>query len=78
MKALADFAKDALELPADKRLTLARILLELSDEREHENPAGCDVESDEVIVARMESVRDGRALASDLEEVMARLESRLP
>jgi len=32
MKAIAELAKDALELPRVQRLTLARILLDLSEE----------------------------------------------
>ena len=74
MKALAEFAKDALELPAEKRLTLARILLDLSDEQEHESAADSEAAWDEVIVARMEAVKDGSAHASDLEAVIGRLE----
>jgi len=74
MKALAEFAKDALELPAEKRLTLARILLDLSDEQDHESAADSEAAWDEVIVARMESVKDGSAHASDLEAVIGRLE----
>ncbi len=78
MKALADFAKDALELPAGKRLTLARILLDLSDEQANEDPADFEAVWDEVIVARMEAVKAGRDHASDLEAVMARLERHAP
>ena len=78
MKALADFAKDALELSAGKRLTLARILLDLSDEQANEDPADFAAVWDEVIVARMEAVKAGRAHASDLEAVMARLERHAP
>ena len=76
MKALAECARDALELPAGKRLTLARILLDLSDERENGDLGECEAAWDEVIAARIQAVKDGRARASDLEEVMARFERR--
>ncbi len=76
MKALAEFAREALELPAGKRLTLARILLDLSDERENGDMGDSEAAWDEVIAARIQAVKDGRALAADLEEVMARFEQR--
>lgn len=78
MKALAEFAKDALELPAEKRLTLARILLELSDEETVVSAGDSEAAWEEVIAARMEAVKGGRARASNLDEVMARLERRAP
>lgn len=78
MKALAEFAKEALELPAGKRLTLARILLDLSDERENGDMRDSEAAWDAVIVARMEAVKDGHARASDLEDVMARLGRQAP
>jgi hypothetical protein len=78
MKALAEFAKDALELPAEKRLTLARILLELSDEETDVGAGDSEAAWEEVIASRMEAVKGGSARASDLDEVMARLERRAP
>lgn len=76
MKALAEFAKEALELPAGKRLTLARILLDLSDDREIGDVEDSEAAWDDVIAARIQAVKDGRARASDLEDVIARFEQR--
>jgi hypothetical protein len=77
MKAISEVAKDALELPPIQRLTLARILLELSDGEGDFSP---EVEADweTEICRRMEEVRAGRARSGDFDEVFTRLDQRFP
>jgi putative addiction module component (TIGR02574 family) len=75
MKAISELAKEALELPPSQRLTLARILLELSDEDPGLSP---DVEAawEEEICRRMVEVKAGRARSSGFEDVFERLDRR--
>lgn len=75
MKAIAELAKDALELPRSERLTLARILLDLSEEERDYSP---EVEAawEQEICRRMEEVKTGTAQSSGFEEVFARLDRR--
>ena len=77
MKAISEVAKDALELPPDQRLTLARILLDLSDENEDFSP---DIEAawETEICRRMVEVKAGRVRSSSFDEVFARLDQRFP
>ena len=77
MKAIAELAKDALELPPVQRLTLARILLDLSDGNQDFSP---DVETawETEIGRRMEEVKAGRARFNGFDEVFARLDQRFP
>ena len=76
MKAISELvAKDALELPPVQRLTLARILLDLSDEHQDFSPeveAACEKE----ICRRMEKVKSGRAHSGSFDKVFARLDQR--
>jgi putative addiction module component (TIGR02574 family) len=77
MKAISELAKDALRLPSDQRLRLARILLDLSED----NPeSAAEVESawEEEICRRMKAVEEGTAQARPLEEVFAELDRRFP
>ena len=77
MKMLADIAKDAMELPPVQRLTLARILLDLSTE-------SCDFSPDAEaaweaeICSRMEAVKAGTARSRSFDEVFADLDRRHP
>lgn len=77
MKAISELAKDALELPPFQRLTLARILLDLSDESGDFSP---EVEAawETEICRRMEDVKSGRARSDGFNEVFARLDRRFP
>lgn len=77
MKALSELAKEALELPPVQRLTLARILLDLSDEHQDFSP---EVEAawEKEIGRRMDEVKAGRARSSEFNEVFARLDQRFP
>jgi putative addiction module component (TIGR02574 family) len=77
MKAIAELAKDALELPPVQRLTLARILLDLSDESGDFSP---EIEAawETEICRRMEEVKAGRAHSSGFDQVFARLDQRFP
>ena len=75
MKAIAELAKEALELPSPQRLTLARILLDLSEDNGTFSP---DAESawEQEICRRMDEVKAGRARSSGFEEVFERLDQR--
>ena len=77
MKLISEVAKDALELPPVQRLTLARILLDLSDERQDFSP---EVEAawEKEICRRMEEVKAGRARSDGFHQVFARLDRRFP
>jgi putative addiction module component (TIGR02574 family) len=77
MKAISELAKDALELPPVQRLTLARILLDLSDESQDFSP---EVEAawEKEICRRMEEVKAGRARSDSFDKVFARLDRRFP
>lgn len=75
MRILSDIARDALELPALQRLTLARILIELSDEN-HEFSPEIDTAWDAEIVRRMKAVEAGTAQSRSFDEVFADLDAR--
>ena len=75
MKVLSDFAKEALDLPPAQRRTLARILLDLSEDDQDFSP---DVETawEEEICRRMKSVITGTARSRSYDEVFADLDRR--
>ena len=77
MKAISEFAKEAMELPPVQRLTLARMLIELSDEDRDYSP---DVEAawDLEINRRMEAVKAGTARSRSFDQVFADLDRRFP
>ena len=77
MKAISEVAKDALELPPVQRLTLARILLDLSDGNQDFSPEA-DGAWEAEIVRRMEEVKAGRARSAGFDEVFGRLDRRFP
>jgi hypothetical protein len=75
MKGLSDIAKDALDLPAGQRRTLARILLDLSEDEQDYSP---EVEAawEEEIRRRMNSVTTGAAQTRSFDEVFQELDRR--
>ncbi len=77
MKMISDIAKDALELPPGQRLTLARILLEVSESDQDFSP---EVEAawEEEIGRRMNAVKAGNAQSKSFERVFAELDRRFP
>jgi hypothetical protein len=77
MKLISDIAKDALELPPGQRLTLARILLDLSEPDQDFSP---EVEAawEQEIGRRMEAVKAGSAHSKSFDQVFADLDSRFP
>lgn len=77
MKAIIELAKDALELPSNQRLTLARILLELSEDDQGLTPQ-VEAAWEEEICLRMKAVETGAATARPLEDVFADLDRRFP
>ena len=77
MKVLLELAKDALELPPVQRLTLARILLDLTEEDGDYSPQ-VEAAWDEEICRRMKAVRTGTARSRDFEQVFADLDRRFP
>lgn len=77
MKAISELAKDALELPSQQRLTLARILLDVSEDDQEFSPHVEAAWEDE-ICRRMKAVETGAATARSLEDVFADLDRRFP
>jgi hypothetical protein len=77
VKVLSELAKDALELPPTQRLTLARILLELTEEDVDYFPQ-VEAAWDEEICRRMKAVRAGAARARSFDQVFADLDHRFP
>lgn len=75
MKMLSEIARDALELSSVQRLTLARILLELSEKDQAFSPE-LDRAWDEEIVRRMKAVEAGTAQSRSFDEVFADLDAR--
>jgi hypothetical protein len=70
MKMLTEIAKDALELPAVQRLTMARILLDSSEDTRDFSP---DAEAawEEEICRRMDPVKAGTARSRTADEVFS-------
>ena len=73
MKALSEFAKDALELTPVQRLALARILLDSTEVDQNFSPSNED-EWENEIVRRMDEVKAGAVRSSGFKEVFARLD----
>ena len=74
---LSEIAKDALELAPAQRLTLARILLDLSEPDQDFSP---EVEAawEHEIGRRMEAVKAGNAQSKSFDRVFAELDGRFP
>ncbi len=77
MKLLGEIAKDALGLPPGQRLTLARILLDLSEDT-HDFSPDAEAAWEEEICCRMEAVKAGTARSRSFEDVFAALDRRYP
>ena len=77
MKMLAEIAKDALELPVVQRLTLARILLDSSEDT-HDFSPDAEAAWEEEICRRMEAVKSGTARSRTFDEVFTDLDRRYP
>jgi putative addiction module component (TIGR02574 family) len=77
MKILSEVAKDALELPPNQRLTLARILLDLSEPDQDYSP---EVETawEQEIERRIKAVKSGNAQSKSFDQVFAELDRRFP
>lgn len=77
MKTLSDIAKDALELPPSQRLTLARILLDLSEPDQDFSP---EVEAawEQEIIRRMDAVKAGNSQSKSSDRVFAEIDRRFP
>jgi hypothetical protein len=77
MKLLSEVAKDALELPPNQRLTLARILLDVSEPDQDFSP---EVETawEQEIERRMKAVKSGDARSKSAEQAFAELDRRYP
>lgn len=73
--ALEEVARNAIDLPRHQRLALARLLIELDDPG-----ADTDVEAawDAEIQARLRAVKEGRVKGIPYEDVLARVDRRLP
>jgi len=70
MKVLSEVASDALELAPAQRRTLARILLELSEEDHDFSPEVADAWENEIAL-RLEAVKAGTARHSLFADVFA-------
>ena len=77
MKAISELAKEALELPSSQRMTLARILLDLSEDDQEFSPQVEAAWEDE-ICRRMKAVETGAATTRSLEAVYADLDRCFP
>ncbi len=77
MKMLSEIARDALELPPAQRLTLARILLDLS---EPDQDFSAEVESawEQEICRRIDALKAGNAHSKRFDQVFAELDRRFP
>ena len=77
MKMLAEIARDALVLPPVQRLTLARILLDLSEDNRDFSP---DAEAvwEEEICQRIVAVKAGKTRSRSFDEVVNTLDRRFP
>jgi hypothetical protein len=75
MKILSEIAKEALELSPGQRRTLARILLDLSED---DQDFSSEVEAawEDQICRRMRAVKAGTARSRSMSEVMADLDAR--
>jgi len=71
---LQDVTREAIGLPRDQRLSLARLLIELD-----EPGPDADVEAawEAEIAARLLAVREGRVEGISYEQVLARVDRRL-
>jgi len=77
MKALVDVTKDALELPSIQRFTLARILLDVSEQGDGYDPT-VEESWDQEICRRIDSIHDGSAKYKSSTEVFEDLDRRFP
>jgi hypothetical protein len=75
MKALAEVTKDALELPAPQRLTLARILIDLAEADAPVDPEA-QAEWESELCRRLRAVQAGTARSRSFEDVFADLDRR--
>jgi len=77
MKAIAEIARDCLDLPSSQRLKLARILLDVS-EPDQDHSAEVEATWEAEICARVQEVIKGTAQSLPLADVMADLDRRYP
>jgi putative addiction module component (TIGR02574 family) len=72
MKALSEVTKDALGLPPQQRVTLARILLDSSE------PASSEIESawEDEICRRIQAIQSGTAKSRSMDDVFTDLDRR--
>lgn len=74
-KVFSEVARDALELAPAQRRTLARILLETSDEGEAHSPE-VEAEWEDEIVRRLRAVEQGTVSSRNAGDVFADLDRR--
>jgi len=77
VKVLSEIARDALELNPTQRLTLARILIDLSEEDLEFSPE-IQTAWDQEISRRMRAVEAGTARSRSFDEVFADLDRHFP
>lgn len=71
--ALEKLSKQAIDLPRDQRLALARILLEQDEQAVEDADKAWDAE----ISARVRAVQEGRTEGIPYEQVLARVDRQL-
>lgn len=77
MRAIAELAKDALELPADQRRKLTLLLLDLAEGDQGFSPE-VEAEWEDELCRRLQAVEAGAAQTRSLDEVFADLDRRFP
>lgn len=71
---LEQITRDAVQLPKDQRLTLAKILLEMDDSA---GDSGVEAAWDKEIHERVRAVEEGKAEGIPYEQARARIDDRL-
>ena len=75
MRGFSEIAKDALDLPPGQQRTLARILLDVSDDDVDFSPEA-EAEWEDVICRRMNAVTTGVARSRSVDQVFSGLDKR--
>ncbi|MEI7732796.1 MAG: addiction module protein [Verrucomicrobiota bacterium] len=77
MKAIAEITKEAMKLPPGQRLTLARILLDASENQPDYSPA-IEAAWEKLIFQRIDDVKSGQVKSSNCNDVFTRLDKLFP
>jgi len=75
-RSLADLAREAIELPQQQRLTLARILLDNSDSESFEPLAEVEASWEDEIAQRIKAIDAGQAEGKSWDTVLQDINKR--